>query len=61
MKTKNKSSKKPNKVKQIYDQMQEKKTNVYWQQNKPGKKGEGARPGKFKSRPRTVGKQFDRF
>ena len=54
------NSEKPNRVKQLYDEMQANKTTTSWPHDKPGKRG-NAKVGKFKSRPRIVGRQFDRI
>ena len=58
MKTKNSGSKKPNKVKEIYDQMQSEKNPDQHSNQNSGKKGKASKGGKFKSQPRSVEKHY---
>jgi len=58
MKTNNGGDKKPNKVKELYDQMQAEKKKASIQKHKPGKRNRGYNGGgKFNSQPKNAAKK----
>lgn len=58
-KTPKDTDKKPNKVKEIYDQMQAEKGDAKpGQATWPGKHGKGPKGGKYNSQARTVAKKY---